>query len=294
MSDKKKPQNCFSLYFRDSFVAWAKCTYFSLRLSDIELINIAKQMWTDMCNERELNDGKGVKDGESFIKFSTTSSVQEGSRNYGRFVSEKSQILEYMKKNASKYIDKYSSIYESSPSQETEIQNSPQSLRIKAWNGLNKLSSEDFEENYYFESEEMLVTAIQLKYQQSIKTGDVLVFENLMNHISKQISELNVFIHDTNKSISILEDKIKKKKKQFEELILLKESYIKADSFSRSLHLKIQSSSTLKRKRFDNYNLDNLEEFCEEAMNLNPNENNTIDVNNKGELNDVISNIIED
>ena len=74
-------------------------------MSDSELVNCAKKMWDGMCEE---NKTKGyLLDGDKKLKFSTTSSVTAGSKNYGRFLEEKETVIAYMKKNAGPFLERY-------------------------------------------------------------------------------------------------------------------------------------------------------------------------------------------
>ena len=253
---KKSSISCFNVYFKKAFFSWAMSNYPSTTLSEGEIANCAKKMWDDMTTERERTPEKGVKDGEEIIKFGLSTSLTENSKGYAKFKEEKDRIVKYMQKYAAPYIEKYT-IVNDAPLSVKEVKNynkkrNTEDLMLEQWEGMTKVQKVDFE-TQTFESESDLLDGLKKAYEASFKEHNIHYYENLQEHISKQLICLETLEMNYNLEIKRMQD--------IYSLIQSKKAIFRsATEVSKRMYLRLIDSAAFKTKKISTFDD---REFCD-------------------------------
>lgn len=173
-------------------------------MSDPELTNCARKLWDKICDEHRKNQGY-IMDGDKELRFSITTSVKEGSKNYNRFLEEKERVVDYLKRNGGPSLERYIQLCQKPIKVEKKRRRSEEDDIIDDWEGMTKLGKEEFVPTYIFPSETELLSSIQSKFVASAVNKDITHFKVLQEYIQKQIDTLHSLVREVNAEINEFE-----------------------------------------------------------------------------------------
>ena len=232
-------------------------------MSDPELTNCARRMWDKMCEEHKLNQGY-VLDGDKQVKFSVTTSVKEGSKNFNRFLEEKKGVVEYLKKFGGPSLERYINLCQK-PVKIEKKRKLEQDNLIDEWEGMNKLSKEEFHQGFIFESEPELVEALQSKFFESLMQKNLSLFVSLQLHIKTQSERLSGLLRETNGEILDMQVNLDNLMKKRENIEVHLSVFSKAEKKSTSMFEQLVSKGQFKSSFIDNFDE---HQFIEEAFSV--------------------------
>ena len=151
-----------------------------------------------------------------------------------------------MQKYASPYIEKYT-IVNDAPLSVKEVKNhnkkrNPEDLMLEQWEGMTKVQKVDFE-TQTFESESDLLDELKKANEASFKEHNFHYYENLQEHISKQLICLETLEMNYNLEIKRMQD--------IYSLIQSKKAIFRsATEVSKRIYLRLIDSAAFKQKKF--------------------------------------------
>lgn len=199
--NNSRQQSCYAAYFRDNFTSWFIYNYPKFDIKKTDIHNLAKKMWDNMVEEKEKSKDKCVKFGDSSLRFSTTTTINEksGASHIERFSQEKERVMDYVRLNGPQFVENYMQALNPQVKK-----GDGRDRKLELWKSkVTQLDEDDFDEISNYDDEEILLKQIQSKYVECFQSGEINGFSELVDYIKNQSLSIEKSISDLSHSIII-------------------------------------------------------------------------------------------